>query len=92
VSIDQLDEIGYKIDIDTDVMKIQEPSGVLLAKVKREENRLYLLYLMFAQPTCLAVCGAATRWRGVGMSASATSTWQLSESWIGRSWCMAYRK
>jgi hypothetical protein len=92
MSISQLDEIGYKIDIDTDVMKIQEPSGVLLVKVKREENRLYLLYLMFVQPTCLAVCGATTRWRGVGMSASATSTWQLSESWIGRSWCMAYRK
>jgi hypothetical protein len=40
VSVGQLDEMGYKIDIDTSVMKIQEPSGLLLAKVKREVNRL----------------------------------------------------
>jgi hypothetical protein len=34
VSVGQLDEIGYKIDIDTGMMKIREPGGVLLAKVK----------------------------------------------------------
>jgi hypothetical protein len=34
ISIGQLDEIGYGIDIDTGMMKIREPSGVLLAKVK----------------------------------------------------------
>jgi hypothetical protein len=38
-------------------MKIREPGGVLLAKVKREENLLYLLHLKFTQPTCLVVCG-----------------------------------
>jgi hypothetical protein len=48
VSVGQLDEIGYKIDIDTGMMKIREPGGVLLAKVKREANRLYLLHLKFA--------------------------------------------
>jgi hypothetical protein len=37
--------------------KIRELSGVLLAKVKQEANRLYLLHLKFAQPTCLAVHG-----------------------------------
>jgi hypothetical protein len=47
VSIGQLDEIGYKIDIDTGMMKIREPGGVLLAKVKWEANRLYLLHLKF---------------------------------------------
>jgi hypothetical protein len=57
MSIGQLDEIGYKIDIDTDMMKIREPGGVLLAKVKREVNHLYLLHLKFVQPTCLAVRG-----------------------------------
>jgi hypothetical protein len=57
VSIRQLNEIGYKIDIDTGVMKIWEPGGVLLARVKREGNRLYLLHLMFTQPTCLVVRG-----------------------------------
>jgi hypothetical protein len=39
---------------------------VLLAKVKREVNHLYLLHLKFAQPTCLAVRGhgneVAWRW------------------------------
>jgi hypothetical protein len=66
VSVGQLDEIGYKIDIDTGVMKIREPGDVLLAKVKREENRLYLLHLKFTQPTCFVVRGhgdeVAWRW------------------------------
>jgi hypothetical protein len=57
VSVGQLDEIGYKINIDTGVMKIREPGGVLLTKVKQKENRLYLLHLMFTQPTCLVVSG-----------------------------------
>jgi hypothetical protein len=61
VSVGQLDEIGYKIDIDTGMMKIWEPDDVLLAKVKREENRLYLLHLKFAQPTCLAVYGRGSK-------------------------------
>jgi hypothetical protein len=47
VSVDQLDEIGYKIDIDTGMMKVREPGGVLLAKVNWEANRLYLLHLKF---------------------------------------------
>jgi hypothetical protein len=55
VSVDQLNEIGYKINIS--IMKIREPGGVLLAKVKQEANHLYLLHLKFAQPTCLAVSG-----------------------------------
>jgi hypothetical protein len=66
VSVGQLDEIGYKIDIDTGMMKIREPGGVLLAKVKREVNRLYLLHPKFAQPTFLVVRGScdevAWRW------------------------------
>jgi hypothetical protein len=57
VSVSQLDEIGYKIDIDTSMMKIRGPGGVLLAKVNREVNRLYLLHLKFAQPTCFTVRG-----------------------------------
>jgi hypothetical protein len=55
VSVDQLDEIGYKID--TSMMKIREPGGVLLVKVKREANRMYFLHLKFAHPTCLVVRG-----------------------------------
>jgi hypothetical protein len=57
VSIGQLDEIGYDIDINTGMMKIQEPGGVLLVKVKQEANHLYLLHLKFTQPTYLVVRG-----------------------------------
>jgi hypothetical protein len=57
MSVGQLDEIGYKIDIDTGMMKIREPDVVLLAKVKWEANCLYLLHLKFAQLTCLVVRG-----------------------------------
>jgi hypothetical protein len=64
VSVGQLDEIGYKIDIDTGRMKIQEPGGMLLVKVKQEANHFYLLHLKFMQPTCLAVrgCGDEVAW------------------------------
>jgi hypothetical protein len=34
VSIGQFNEVGYKIDIDTDVMKIQEHGGLQLGKGK----------------------------------------------------------
>jgi hypothetical protein len=57
MSVSQLDEIGYKIDINNGMMKIWEPGGVLLAKVKREAKRLYLLHLKFTQSTCLPVRG-----------------------------------
>jgi hypothetical protein len=66
VSVGQLDEIGYKINIDTCMMKIREPGGMLLVKAKREANRLYLLHLKFTQLICLAVHGrgdeVAWRW------------------------------
>jgi hypothetical protein len=55
MSIGQLNEIGYKIDIDASMMKIRESGGVLLTKVKREVNHLYVLHLKFTQSTCLAV-------------------------------------
>jgi hypothetical protein len=65
MSIGQLDEIGYKIDIDTGMIKIREPGGVLLVKVKQEMNRLYLLHLKFMQPTYLAMRGRSDEvvWR-----------------------------
>jgi hypothetical protein len=44
MSIRQLDEVGYKIDIDIGVMKIREPRCLLLVRVKCEVNRLSLIY------------------------------------------------
>jgi hypothetical protein len=42
VSIGKLDEVGYKIYIDTGMMKIWEPGGLQLVRVEREANHLYL--------------------------------------------------
>jgi hypothetical protein len=36
-------------------MKIQEPRGLLLVRVKHEVNRLYLLHIKLAQPMCFTV-------------------------------------
>jgi hypothetical protein len=57
VSIGQLDEVGYKIDINTGMMKIREPRCLLLARVKHEVNRTYLLHIKLTQPTCFTVHG-----------------------------------
>jgi hypothetical protein len=37
--------LATRFDIDTRVMKICEPGGLLLARVKREANHLYLLHI-----------------------------------------------
>ncbi|CAA7389732.1 unnamed protein product [Spirodela intermedia] len=44
VSVGQLDEAGYHIDIEKGAMKIYEPGERLLTKVMRGENRLYILH------------------------------------------------
>jgi hypothetical protein len=44
VSVGQLDEIGYKIDIDTGVMKIREPGGDLLSHpVFKAKNQMLIV-------------------------------------------------
>ena len=45
VSIGQLDEAGYNINIKDGAMKVHELGGQLLAKVMRGKNRLYLLHI-----------------------------------------------
>jgi hypothetical protein len=66
VSIGHLEEVGYKIEISSGVMRVREPGGQLLARASRATNRLYLLYLKMAQPVCLAMRGrddeVAWRW------------------------------
>jgi hypothetical protein len=65
-----------KIDINTGVMKIQEPGGLLLARVKREVNRLYLLHIKLTQPACFAMRKRGDEVVWCCTSASGTSTWQ----------------
>jgi hypothetical protein len=72
MSIGQLNEVGYKINIDTGVMKIQEPGGLLLVRVKREVNRLYFLHIKLTLSAYFTVHGRETRWRGLGTSTLGT--------------------
>jgi hypothetical protein len=48
MGIRQLNEVGYKIDINTSVMKILKSCDLLLANVKREANHIYLLHIRLA--------------------------------------------
>jgi hypothetical protein len=63
VTIGQLEEVGYKIDINTEVMQIKEPGGRLLAKVMRAGTRLYVLNIKLALLSCLARCDDEEAWR-----------------------------
>jgi hypothetical protein len=84
VSIWQLNEISYNIDIDTDVIKVQEPRGLLLVRVNYEVNHLYLLHIKVAQSVCFMVCewGDEEAWywherfRHINMTALRKLAWE----------------
>ena len=63
VSIDQLDEAGYNINIKDGAMKVHEPGGQLLAKVMRGKNRSYLLHIKLVRPRCLVRRGVEEAWK-----------------------------
>lgn len=63
VSIGQLDEVGYKIDINTGVMQIKEPGGRLLAKVMHAGTWLYVLNIKLALSFCLVRRDDKEAWR-----------------------------
>lgn len=44
-------------------MRIREPGGLLLAKIRRRENRLYVLHLNIAHAGCLSLRGEEEAWR-----------------------------
>jgi hypothetical protein len=58
-----LDEAGYKVNIEDDVLRIREQSRKLLARVSRRPDRLYVLELDVARPVCLAARGKEESWR-----------------------------
>jgi hypothetical protein len=43
ISLGQLDENGSRVKVEHRVMRIWDPSRLLLAKVRRSPNRLYIL-------------------------------------------------
>ena len=53
ICISQLDERGSEVLIKDGLLRIRDQEQQLLAKVKRSQNRLYLLDLKVEQPVCL---------------------------------------
>ena len=45
MSLGQLDEAGSKVEIEHSTLRIWDQRKCLLAKVKRDRNRLYILHL-----------------------------------------------
>jgi len=64
ISLGQMDEDGYKVDIEGGVLRLYDVQRRLLAKVYRSPSRLYLLDMNIAAPVCLTarVGGMAWRW------------------------------
>ncbi|XP_066323525.1 uncharacterized protein [Miscanthus floridulus] len=62
ISIGQLDECGSEVLIKDGVLRIRDQEQRLLAKVKRSQNRLYLLDLKVEQPVCLAARHTEEPW------------------------------
>jgi hypothetical protein len=63
ISIRQLDEAGYKVNIEDGVLRIREQSRKLLARVSRRPDLLYVLELEVTRPVCLAARGKEESWR-----------------------------
>jgi hypothetical protein len=63
ISVGQLDERGYKVQIEHGVMWIQDECRHLLAKIHQRPNRLYVLNANLARPVCLAARTREDAWR-----------------------------
>jgi hypothetical protein len=63
ISLGEFEEATYKIVLHAGYLKLWDRSGLLAAKVKRGQNRLYILFLNIDRPVCLAAQGASPAWR-----------------------------
>jgi hypothetical protein len=54
VSIGQLDELGFPTHVEHGFMTVRDQDRLLIAKVPRTRNRLYIAHLKIVQPVCLA--------------------------------------
>jgi hypothetical protein len=63
VSLGQMDEDGYKINIEAGVLRLYDVQRQLLAKVHRSPSRLYLLDMTIAAPVCLSARVSDMAWR-----------------------------
>ena len=62
IGIGQLDKRGSEVLIKDGVLRIRDQEQRLLAKVKRSQNRLYLLDLKVEQPVCLVARHTEEPW------------------------------
>jgi transposase InsO family protein len=63
VSIGQLDELGFPTHVEHGFMSVHDQDKVLIAKVPRTRNRLYVAHLQIVQPVCLSVHAKDEAWR-----------------------------
>jgi hypothetical protein len=63
ISAGQLDEGGFQVLVEHDIMRIRDEERRLLAKVPRGAGRLYVLDVTLARPVCLAARTHDKAWR-----------------------------
>ena len=63
VSLEQMDEEGFKVVIEEGILRLFDLQRQLLAKVLRSPNRLYLLDMNIAAPVCLTTRVGDVAWR-----------------------------
>lgn len=62
ISLGQLAEEGYSVNIRGDYLWVREQQGSLLMKVKRSMNRLYKIIIYTRDVHCLMSRGEGKRW------------------------------
>jgi hypothetical protein len=62
VSLGQMDEDGFKVDIESGVLRLYDLKRKLLAKVHRSPSRLYFLDMNIAAPVCLTARVGDVAW------------------------------
>jgi hypothetical protein len=63
VSLGQMDEDGFKVDIESSILRLYDLQRQLLAKVQRSPSQLYYLDMNIAAPVCLTARVADVAWR-----------------------------
>jgi hypothetical protein len=62
ISVGQLDERGYQVLVEHGELRVRDEERCLLAKIRRNAGRLYVLNINIAQPVCLAARGDEEAW------------------------------
>ena len=63
ISLGQMDEDGFKVDIESGILRLFDLERQLLAKVHRSPSRLYFLDMNITAPVCLIACVGKVAWR-----------------------------